>query len=218
LKDEPLLDTLRRHWPEYLMEAAALGCFMISASVFASLLEYPGSPVRQALGDPVLRRVLMGLAMGLTAVAIIYSPWGKQSGAHMNPTRSFASTGAGWVWTTFWVYLSAPLLGMIIAAQLFAGLKGTSKVLCAKLHHENDEGCIFRCNYMRERSDGSKQSRRQEHPSLNRDRAILGIERRPEVAALIRTPSYAVGERACPRPRRLRGIPNSPSLGIPTPG
>ena len=28
----------------------------------------------------------MGLAMGLTAVGIIYSPWGKQSGAHINPS------------------------------------------------------------------------------------------------------------------------------------
>jgi aquaporin Z len=27
----------------------------------------------------------MGLAMGTTAVAIIYSPWGQRSGAHMNP-------------------------------------------------------------------------------------------------------------------------------------
>lgn len=27
----------------------------------------------------------MGLAMGATAVAIIYSPWGQRSGAHMNP-------------------------------------------------------------------------------------------------------------------------------------
>jgi len=27
----------------------------------------------------------MGLAMGLTAIGIIYSPWGKQSGAHLNP-------------------------------------------------------------------------------------------------------------------------------------
>jgi len=80
-----LLSSLRRHWPEYLMEAAELGIFMISACAFGVLLEHPASPVRQAVADPFLRRILMGLAMGSTAVGIIYSPWGKQSGAHFNP-------------------------------------------------------------------------------------------------------------------------------------
>ena len=75
----------RFHWPEYLMEEAGLGLFMVSAGLFGTLLEYPQSPVRLAIADPILRRVLMGLAMGLTAVGIIYSPWGKQSGAHINP-------------------------------------------------------------------------------------------------------------------------------------
>ena len=80
-----MFDTLRRHWPEYLMEAAELGLFMISAGVFVSLLEHPASPVRQAIADPVLRRVLIGLAMGLTAISIVYSPLGQRSGAHFNP-------------------------------------------------------------------------------------------------------------------------------------
>ena len=31
---------LRTHWPEYLMEAWGLGTFMVSAGVFATLLEY----------------------------------------------------------------------------------------------------------------------------------------------------------------------------------
>src|SRR5439155_1739135 len=39
-----MADALRRHWPEYLMEAGLLGAFMISASLFASLLLFPGSP------------------------------------------------------------------------------------------------------------------------------------------------------------------------------
>ena len=33
-----------------------------------------------------MRRGLIGVAMGLTAIALIYSPWGKRSGAHMNPS------------------------------------------------------------------------------------------------------------------------------------
>ena len=82
-------NALKRHWPEYLMEAAGLGLFMVSACLFGTLMEHPGSPVRQAIADPFLRRVFMGLAMGLTAVGIIYSPWGKQSGAHINPAVTF---------------------------------------------------------------------------------------------------------------------------------
>ena len=64
-------NALKDHWPEYLMEAAGLGVFMISAGLFGTLLEYPASPAHQAIADPFLRRVLMGLAMGLTAVGII---------------------------------------------------------------------------------------------------------------------------------------------------
>jgi aquaporin Z len=79
------LSALALHWPEYLMEGAELGIFMISACVFSVLLDYPGSSVHRAIADPFLRRSLIGLAMAATAISIIYSPWGKQSGAHMNP-------------------------------------------------------------------------------------------------------------------------------------
>lgn len=81
-----MLDSLKRHWPEYLMEAAGLGIFMISACLFVALLEYPDSSVHRVLADSTLRRVLIGVAMGLTAAGIVYSPWGKQSGAHLNPS------------------------------------------------------------------------------------------------------------------------------------
>lgn len=56
-----------RHWPEYAMEAALLGIFMLSACLFATLLFYQGSPVPHLIPDPFLRRVLMGIAMGSTA-------------------------------------------------------------------------------------------------------------------------------------------------------
>ena len=73
------------HWPEYLIEAGAIGTFMVSAAVFAAVLYYPSSPMSGAVSNELVRRALMGLAMGATAVAIIYSPWGQRSGAHMNP-------------------------------------------------------------------------------------------------------------------------------------
>src|SRR6185437_2275530 len=83
-----MLAALKSHWPEYLMEAGCLGLFMISAFAFGSLLEHPASPVHRAIPHPLLRRSLMGLAMGTTAICIIYSPWGKQSGAHINPATT----------------------------------------------------------------------------------------------------------------------------------
>ena len=34
---------MKLHWPEYLMEAAELGIFMVSACFFGVVLEYPSS-------------------------------------------------------------------------------------------------------------------------------------------------------------------------------
>lgn len=71
-------EALRRHWPEYLIEGWALGMFMIAAGVAVVLVEDPALPLRGLIGDPALRRAVVGAAMGLTAVALIYSRWGKQ--------------------------------------------------------------------------------------------------------------------------------------------
>jgi aquaporin Z len=251
------------HRPEYLIEAVLLGAFMISACVFAAALEHPSSPVRRVLPDAFLRRVLMGLAMGATAVAIVTSRWGKRSGAHinpattltflrlgkvalpdalfyavfqcagaiggvllaamllagaaghpavnfaatvpgergtavafvaeaaiafvlmtvvlavsnaprwnrftglaagacvalfiafeaplsgmsMNPARSLGSAAWAMTWDSLWIYFLAPPIGMLLAAEARVRLSRRAPVLCAKLHHENSERCIFRCAY-----------------------------------------------------------------------
>jgi aquaporin Z len=253
------LASLGRHWPEYLMEAALLGAFMVSACVFGALYEFPHSPVHTAIMSSFLRRLLMGISMGLTAVAIIYSPWGKQSGAHinpsvtitffrlgkikgwdalfyiaaqflgavlgvvlvglflgravsdpavryvvttpgshgpwvallaefiiatgmmsavlhlsnhhrlagyaglfagvlvatyitleapfsgmsMNPARTFGSALPPMIWDGLWVYLTAPPLGMLFAAEVYLWRNGQKAVKCCKLHHNNDKRCIF---------------------------------------------------------------------------
>ncbi|MCK6460171.1 MAG: aquaporin, partial [Planctomycetes bacterium] len=234
--------------------------FMVSAGLFGLLLEHPGSPARGAVAEPFARRVLMGLAMGATAIVIIQSPFGRRSGAHinpavtltfhrlgkiapadtvfyvlfqclggaagilllralgapldqvgyvatrpgpggvlpalaaealisfglmltvlvtsnhprlsrrtpffaaslvalcialespvsgmsMNPARSLASALAGGGWTGFWIYLVAPPLGMLLAAELYVRRRGIGRVFCAKLHHANRHRCIFRCGY-----------------------------------------------------------------------
>jgi len=114
-----MTDALKRHWPEYLIEAAGLGLFMISAFGFGTLLEHPASPVHQALPNPLLRRFLMGLAMGITAVSIIYSPWGKQSGAHINPsmTLTFYRLGKVAKWDAVF-YMAAQFIGGLAGALL----------------------------------------------------------------------------------------------------
>lgn len=102
------LGAIAGHWPEYLIEAAGLGAFMVSACLFTALLEYPGSPMRQAIDSTFLRRLLIGIAMGLTAIAIIYSPWGKRSGAHINPavTATFFRLGKIKFWDALFYGLS----------------------------------------------------------------------------------------------------------------
>jgi aquaporin Z len=121
--------TLRRHWPEYLIEAASLGLFMLAACLGGAALEHPSSPVHAALPDPTLRRAVMGLLMGLTAIGLIYSPWGARSGAHMNPSVTIAFLRLGkitWVDAVWYVlaqfaggvggvFVSALLLGSVLA-------------------------------------------------------------------------------------------------------
>lgn len=264
-EDESMLEALRHHWPEYLIETTGLGTFMISACVFTVLLEHPASPVALSIADPLWKRAVIGIAMGLTAIALIYSPWGKRSGAHFNPSVTIAFFGLGkitsgdacfyivaqfagaatgvlicaallrpWItdsrvnyavtapgpyggkvafvseflisfllmamvlvfsnnkrlsaftgvfagllvatyitveaplsgmsmnpartlgsalpahmWKDWWIYFSAPPLGMIAAARTYAKLAGVHNVICAKLHHGSAETCIFRCGYRR---------------------------------------------------------------------
>src|SRR5262249_53101337 len=117
------------HFVEYGIEAAALGLFMVSASFFSVVLEHPSSPVRQAVTVPAVRHVLGGVAMGLTAIALVYSKPGRRSGAHMNPaiTLTFLRLGklsardaAG--------YVAAQFIG---ATVVMAGLATLARPLLA---------------------------------------------------------------------------------------
>jgi aquaporin Z len=270
-----MIRALQQHWPEYLIEAWALGMFMVSAVLFTALLEYPGSPLHQLLPNGTARRALIGLAMGLTAIALIYSPWGQRSGAHMNPAttltflrlgkvmpwdaafyvtaqfiggvcgvlvskfllgaiiahpsvsyvttvpgpagpgvafvaeaviacgmmlmvlsvtntpklarftglfagalvflyitfeaplsgmsinpaRTAASALPGGIWTAAWVYFTAPVLGMLLAAQVYRGISNSSPLTCPKLHHGTKQRCIF-CGHPGDARTGTAPSAR----------------------------------------------------------
>src|SRR5262245_22652940 len=84
----PRTATLAEHWPEYASEVLGLCLFMISACTFGTLLAHPDSPVVRLVRNPTLLRTLMGMAMGSTSAALVYSKFGKRSGAHLNPSTT----------------------------------------------------------------------------------------------------------------------------------
>jgi aquaporin Z len=50
-----MFTALQEHWPEYLMEAAELGMFMISACVFITTVRHPASPIARMLPHPTIQ-------------------------------------------------------------------------------------------------------------------------------------------------------------------
>jgi aquaporin Z len=72
--------------------------------------------VSLGIASTALARLPMGLAMGLTAIAIIYSPLGQRSGAHMNPAVTLAFLRLGKI---------APIdAAMYVCAQFAGGIGG----------------------------------------------------------------------------------------------
>src|SRR5437868_5840959 len=106
------------HWPEYAIEAWALGTFMVSAGIATALVEQPYFGIRTLVENDEVRRLLIGIAMGGTAVALIYSPWGRRSGAHMNPAVTLAFLALGKV-------RLADAFGYIVA-QFIGGVCGVA--------------------------------------------------------------------------------------------
>src|SRR5579862_8268107 len=100
---------------------------MVTAGLTATLLGSPASPLAHALPDPMRRNVVAGMAMGLTAIALIHSPWGKRSGAHMNPavTLAFLRLGKVQPWDALFFVIAQTIggtLGVALAASVVGGL------------------------------------------------------------------------------------------------
>src|SRR5262245_33275296 len=118
------------HWPEYIIEALSLALFMLSAAAFATLLRHPASRLASTIGSltpPALQRLPMGVAMGLTAAAIIYGPLGRRSGAHLNPavTLTFlrlGKIGAGDAAAYIAAQFAGGTIGIVSATWLLGGL------------------------------------------------------------------------------------------------
>jgi aquaporin Z len=125
--------SLRLHWPEYLMEAGEMSLFVFCICSFATLLQHPASPVRHFVISGIVRRALMGLAVGATVMALIMSPWGKQSGGHINPAMTFAFYRLGklrpWDALFYWVaQFSGATIGVALATFLLRGAPGDGTV------------------------------------------------------------------------------------------
>lgn len=109
------------------MEGVLLGLFMVSACTVGVLLDHPTSPIAKSIMSPMARRILGGHAMGLTAVALIYSPWGRRSGANMNPATTLCflrlgrispSDAAGYIIAQF----GGAVAGVAVAAAALGSL------------------------------------------------------------------------------------------------
>ena len=115
------------------MEAAELSVFMISAGLVTSLIAHPSSPIYQFLPNPLVRRLITGVLMGTTAIAIVNSPWGRQSGAHMNPALTLTFMRLGKVApidAAFYVasQFAGAVVGITIAAALIGPVLGSPEV------------------------------------------------------------------------------------------
>ena len=116
-----MIRALRKHWPEYLCEAAELAIFMISAGLFTIFLWHPNSFIPGIIRSEFIRRMLTGVAMGGTAIALIFSPLGKRSGAHFNPavTLTFWRLGKVKNWDAVF-YIVAQFAGGILGVFAIA--------------------------------------------------------------------------------------------------
>lgn len=75
-----------KNWRHYLQEALGLAIFMASACFFSALLWGGDASFHFEIKAEILRNIVMGTLMGVTALFIFYSPFTAPSGSHINPS------------------------------------------------------------------------------------------------------------------------------------
>jgi aquaporin Z len=141
--DLPLVAALRRHWPEYALEAGFLAVFLLGAGVVSA---WAKSGDGSALGL-VARRLVAGVTMGLVLMAMIYSSWGRRSGTHLNPaiTLAYARLGKIGRWDALF-YVLAQIGGALVAVWLLRSgtlLPGVPRALLSASTGPHDEWSVY---------------------------------------------------------------------------
>jgi len=75
---------------------------------------------------------------------LIFAP---VSGFSINPARTVGSAVFAHVFTALWLYFLAPVLGMMLSAELYLRSYGEDRILCAKLHPDPTYPCPFLCHF-----------------------------------------------------------------------
>jgi aquaporin Z len=122
-----LTEAVTSHWKEYAMEGTELGVLMLSTCVWGTLTYSDESPFKFLDLSAVSKSVLMGTAVAVTTFLIIRSPFGRRSGAHLNPsvTLTFLWLGRIHRWDAAW-YIVAHFIGAtagVLAARQILGLR-----------------------------------------------------------------------------------------------
>jgi aquaporin Z len=98
------------------------------------------------LSNRVSMAVYVSYSVG-TLIALYTFFLAPVSGFSVNPARTIGSAFFAGVWTAGWLYLTAPLIGMFGAAEVYARTSGHGPVLCAKLHPDSAFPCPFHCHF-----------------------------------------------------------------------
>ena len=117
---------LRQNWLHYLCEMLGLAGFLLVAGAAVSVFFASASPLSLVVTSDVLRRLLVGLIAASYLIALIYSPLGRASGAHINPaiTLAFFRLGKIKAWDLGF-YILAQFTGAVIGVSLFALILGS---------------------------------------------------------------------------------------------
>jgi aquaporin Z len=114
-----LPEAAKKHWREYLMEAAELGVLMFCTCLFSTLLYGAGSPLEKLALPERTKPVLMGVAVATVTFLIIRSPFGRQTGAHVNPAITLTYLWLGRIhrWDAI-CYMTAHFTGAVAGVLL----------------------------------------------------------------------------------------------------
>ncbi len=112
-----------RHFPWKLFGAEFIGTgLLVGVGLSFVIVDFgQGSPLIPLLPSAAVRRLLTGFLFGTTGGLIAVSPFGKESGAHINPAVTFA----------FWLAgrLRSPYAAGYVVCQLAGALLGAAPLL-----------------------------------------------------------------------------------------